>query len=160
MFLWYFCTALNFWNRLQLYFFTTKLSHKAVPKSSESLLDRVLFNTIIDIWDIAKLCQIDLVENILLLPGISRPFCNLCNLIHQVSNYGRHPYSHWHAKRYFDVFSQLIHIFLKTSNVEHKICQKYKSFSKLGHLENVLLLDFKRYHRFVKHVTSCLSNSF
>ena len=32
----------------------TNLSHKVVPKSSDSLLDRVFFNTVIDIWDIAK----------------------------------------------------------------------------------------------------------
>ena len=47
-------------------------------------------------------------------------------------------------------FSQARHISLKKSKVEHKICQKYKPFSKLGLLENVLLF---------KLLTSRLSNS-
>ena len=36
-------------------------------------------------------------------------------------------------------FSPPSHTSLKRSNVEHKICQKYKTFSKLEHLENVRL---------------------
>ena len=56
-------------------------------------------------------------------------------------------------------FSQPSHISLKTSNIEHKIWQKYKPSRKLEHLEIVLLLDFKRNHRFLKHLTSCLPNS-
>ena len=47
-------------------------------------------------------------------------------------------------------FSPPSHTSLKRSNVEHKICQKYKTFSKLEHLENV---------RLFKPLTSRLSNS-